>query len=279
MRSAFYRSFAMPVALELTPRFPRLVIVLFSTLLWAYQAASARNFFENVGHEFGSCLSGGCDVVWSVNRRIDDGISSKTESAVAPVKKAIHEILEELFKNDIDPMLDRMNSITEARLKQIDDIVSGAIDKAQRASAATISSVKTEIIIESSNQVQIVSKAILDDVRCAELGTKEKVQTLIDENFRIFGKLRDAAHALIDPCALGVDRDNYYTVYTGLKCAYDAKIANAATVGEMQGYYHAFLEETSKAECLMENESNKSYARDDQRIYTKRLNLWNLALK
>jgi hypothetical protein len=190
MQRALYRSFAMLVAFELTPRLSRLVIVLSSTLLLSSQAASARNFFENIGHEVGSCLSGGCDVVWSVNRRIDDGISSKTESAAAPVKKAIHEILEELFKNDLNPMLDRMNSITEARLKQIDDIVSGAIDKAQLASAATISSVKTDIIIESSKQVQIVSEAVLGDVRCAELVTKDNVQTLIDDNFRIFGSLR-----------------------------------------------------------------------------------------
>ncbi|TAY75167.1 hypothetical protein [Rhizobium ruizarguesonis] len=268
----------MPITLELTPRFSRFVIFLSSTLLLSAQAASARNLFENIGHEVGSCLSGGCDVVWDVNRRIDDGISSKTESAVAPIKKAVHEILEELFKKNIDPMLDRMNSITEERLKQIDDIVSGAIDKAQLATAATISSVKTDIIIESSNQVQIVSKAILGDLRCAEFVTKDNVQTLIDENFRIFGKLRDAAHALVDRCADGVDRNNYWTVYSGLKCAYDAKISNANTVGEMQGYYHAFLEETSKAECIMGNESNISQVRDDQRNYTKRLNLWNLAL-
>jgi hypothetical protein len=268
----------MRLAFKPTPRFFRLVIVLSSTLLIPSQTGSARSFFEDIGHEVGSCLSGGCDVVWAANRRIDDGISSKTESAIAPVKKAIHEILEELFKNDLDPLLDRMNSISEARLKQIDDIVSGAIGKAQLASAATISSVKTDIIIESSNQVQIVSKAIFNDVRCAEWVTKDNVQTFIDENFRIFGKLRDAAHALVDPCAAGVDRNNYWTVYSGLKCAYDAKIANAATVGEMQDYYRAFLEETSKAECILNVESNKSRARDDQRFYTKRLNLWNLAL-
>jgi hypothetical protein len=46
------------------------------------QSASARDFFGNIGHEVGSCLSGGCDVVWEVNKRIDAGVALNT----SPVK-------------------------------------------------------------------------------------------------------------------------------------------------------------------------------------------------
>ena len=162
-------------------------------LLGSTEDTVARGFFENLGRETGSCFSGGCDVIWAANRRIDAGISSKVESAVGPIKVAIEQIMQDLFNNNIDPMLDRINTISQERLSRIDNIVQTAIKTAREATDKTIDHVKTAIIIESAKQTEEVSKAIVGAVTCVELTTTNQVQAFIDNNLSIFGSLRDAA--------------------------------------------------------------------------------------
>jgi hypothetical protein len=256
-----------------------LVFAFVAAALTASSSAQAAGFFDNIKREAGSCLSGGCDVIYSANRRIDAGIASKMENAVGPAKAAVEEVLQTLFHDDIDPMLDKVNHIAADLLTQVDNIVQKTIVTVASAADVALDGVKNKIIDEGAAQIKDVAASIVKDVTCTELQTKEQVQSFVDDNFRIFGKLRDAAAGLLDRCQVGLDRDNYWTVYTALKCGYEEKIAHAVTVGESQGYYLAFLEETAKAECVLLADEGKEHARADHIAFSKRLGLWELALK
>jgi hypothetical protein len=105
------RSYFYPLA--------KIILITIASACLFIQPSMARGFLANIGHEVGSCLSGGCDVVWEVNKRIDGGISSKMDAATEPVKQAAKEILTELFQKNLDPLVERLNVISEERLRQI----------------------------------------------------------------------------------------------------------------------------------------------------------------
>lgn len=258
--------------------YPLSVSALAFVLLCLATRATAGGFLDNIKRETGNCLSGGCDVIWQVNRRIDDGISSKVESMTTPAKKAFEEAMRDLFQNDLDPFLDHLSKITNDTLDKIGNMFDKAVATAEDATDRTILLIRTEIIRETAKQIEDVSHSILGDVKCGEINTKEKAQEFIDGNFRLFGSIRDSVAGLFDKCGK-VSHDNYWTIYSGLQCEYDIKVSRATTVGEIENDYREFLEETSKAECVLLNSANAEKAKEIEVSITKRVQLWSLAQK
>jgi hypothetical protein len=254
----------------------KIVLVTLASAFLSIQPSMARSFLGNIGHEVGSCLSGGCDVVWEVNKRIDGGINSKMEAATEPVKQAAKEILTELFQKNLDPLVERLNVISEERLRQIDAIIENALGAVTILGNSITDDVKNKIIDASAAQIQAVSKAILGDYQCAVTYTKENIQALIDENLKFITSLN---YFWRDSCQNGMDPGNYWTVYTALKCAYEKKIASAQTVADLQNQFYAALEVSSKARCVLLNGNNKEVVEDDERRLLLRVKLWGLALQ
>src|SRR5262249_54568685 len=75
----------------------------------------------NLGKEIGHCFHGGCDVVWSLNQRIDDGIQSKANSLFGPARDAFIQAMTDLFDNKLNPFLDKVNNDLSARIGQAGD--------------------------------------------------------------------------------------------------------------------------------------------------------------
>jgi hypothetical protein len=101
-------------------------VVLLITLL-ATAPALADNLFQNIGREAGNCFSGGCDVIWHLNQRFDQGLQSKSESLVGPAKQAFDDAMRELFDQRLTPMIGMVNSMAAARIWQAqgaaDDVI------------------------------------------------------------------------------------------------------------------------------------------------------------
>jgi hypothetical protein len=237
-----------------------------------------RTFLENIGHEVGSCLHGGCDVVSSLNQRFDQGLSSKVESLADPAKEAFEQAADYLFKNQLDPFLSRIDSLTEARLGQLYMIFEGALAKAETATANTIERVKSEIILTASEEIQKIIDEVLNDVKCAIFVTSAEAQRFVDTNLTLFGNLRRAVGNLFNKCD-SVDQNNWYSVYLGRKCQYDIQIAGSTAVGSLRNSYIEYLEFSSRSICLLSSPQAKQEVASHAAEYAKRLDLWSLALK
>jgi hypothetical protein len=197
------------------------------------------------------CLHGGCDVIWSVNRRLDDGLSSKIESLTEPAKKALEEAVDYIFKNDLDPFLSRVDSLVEQRFTQIDKIFQDAITKAETATANTISRVKYEIILTASTEIKKIADEVLNDVKCGATFTEEEAQRFLDKNIKSFFEWP------FKTCG-PVDRDNYFSVYLGRKCQYDIDLSDRKTIEDLRNEYLEYLDFGSKFLCLVRDDRAKN---------------------
>jgi hypothetical protein len=279
--SYFFRAAIHPEITSSGTRALHLVIP-FASALWMLIAMPdtglARGFLENIGHEAGSCLHGGCDVIWSLNQRFDKGLSSKVESLAGPAKQAFEEAADYLFKNELDPFLSRVDSLTEARIAQIDKVFQDAIAKAETATNNTIDRVRSEIILTASEEIKKIADEILNDVKCALFVTSAEAQRFIDNNFTIFGNLRRTIGDLFNKCA-PLDQNNYYSIYFGRKCQYDIQIASSNTVEGLRTSYLEYLEFSSRSICLLSSPKAKQEVASHVSEYARHLDLWSLALK
>jgi hypothetical protein len=241
--------------------------------------AVSRDFFQNIVHETGSCLSGGCDVVWDVNRRIDAGISSKMESAAEPVKEAFEQAADHLFNADLYPFLIHVETLADKEIRSIQTVFDNAVKTAEKATDDTIDRFRDEIIIKGGEEIELVSDQVLQDVKCGVGIAFEDAQKFMDDNFRLFGSLRDTVAGLFDSCG-AVDKTNNYTIYIGRKCQLDKQIANAKTIKDLRIAYLTFLELNAKSACAVYNRKEVlPELKSDSDAYAIRFHLWNLALK
>lgn len=247
-------------------------------LILAFHAeGTARGFFENLSRETGSCLSGGCDVVWKLNQRLDQGLSSKVASLTEPAKRAFMEAAKYLFEGQLNPFLTQVNNLTEARIAQVEKVFQDAITKAEKATANTIELVKADIILTASEEIKRIIDQALANVQCAVLFTEESAQRFLDRNFDIAQRFRELFGR--DKCAplSAADRYNPHTMYTARKCQYDIEIRSSKTVGELRTKYLDYLEFSSRSICLVVNPDVKASIVTQQSEYTKNYRLWLLA--
>jgi hypothetical protein len=72
------------------------------------------------------CFQGGCDVVWQLNKRFDDGLRSKSESLVGPAKQAFIDAMNVLFDDKLKPLIAQIDAVATGRLSQLDQTVKDA---------------------------------------------------------------------------------------------------------------------------------------------------------
>ena len=133
-------------------------LIFLSCGIWSTPATSF-----NLGKEIGHCFHGGCDVVWTLNQRFDEGIMSKSQSIIGPAKDAFLQAMEILFDKKINPMIDKINTDFSDRLDQagqilrttekgVDEIIDRAAEKATLLEHKLIEDIKSQIIDNSFRQ-------------------------------------------------------------------------------------------------------------------------------
>jgi hypothetical protein len=184
----------------------------------------------------------------------------------------------DIFQNDLNPFLNRVDNLTEQRLRQLDNIFEAAIDKAQKATAGTIDLVKSDIILAASEEIKKLAEEVLNDVKCAVFVASAEAQVFIDRNFTIFGDLRRTIGNWFSKCD-AIDQSNWYSVYRGRKCQYDIQIANSKTIEALRNSYLEYLEFSSRSICLLSSTQAKQAVASGASDYARRSDLWSLALK
>jgi hypothetical protein len=225
------------------------VIVLLATVIPSFPAAAF-----NLGKELGNCFHGGCDVVWGLNRRIDQGIQSKAASLVGPVRDAFIQAMTDLFDKKLNPFLDKVNDDLGARIDQVgnradkivDETTTGIlkiIDAAAEVAEQTSGDVQKIILLSFRETDLLVDKingditALVDDIDCKFNGT---FQGLIDE----LSRLLPAPPHPFDLCYTGLgyiltvpDRIDIINWYRITKCVWKRDLDSSKTVEDITSNY------------------------------------------
>ncbi|HLY44493.1 MAG TPA: hypothetical protein VKQ73_02850 [Stellaceae bacterium] len=227
--------------------------------------------FGNITREVGSCLSGGCDVIWHANQRIDDSIASKFRSAADPVKQAVEEASDHVLQDQL-LFLDRVDALSVKHEDRIAEILTRAMEEAD-SDADHI-----------GHDIKNVADDAFDNYHCAITSTFEQAQQFIDNNFRIFGGIRDKLVNLFNKQARScpaIQPGNFSTVYDNGKCLFDIKMSDQKnwTIEKTMQSYRAFLEFNAMTACTIQNKDVKISVLQSALAYEKRYHLWELALQ
>jgi hypothetical protein len=247
----------------------------------------------DLNKEVGHCFHGGCDLVWSLNQRIDDGIQSKSESLFGPARDAFIQAMNVLFDQKLNPFLSNVNTDLAARIGQVGDRadkivaetttgVLDVIDAAGNLSEKTTGDVQ-KVILLSFNQADTLENkinsdvsALVEDVDCKVNGTFEG---LIDW----FRQLVTIPHPT-DACytILGyrfsvpdsIDTINWYRI---TKCEWTKDLNNSQTVEDVKYNYARLSVLSRRMKCIAQDPIATQLANTDAKTYAESFEIWKLA--
>jgi hypothetical protein len=256
--------------------------------------ARADNIFQDFGREVGNCFSGGCDVIWHLNQRFDQGLQSKSESLVGPAKQAFDDSMRQLFDDRLTPMIQMVNAMAAARIWQAqiaaDDVIRTAetgVDSILDHAAIVANSVTTNIkqtILDAAyadatalvKQIHDQALDVIDKADCAVAGTFDNARLTVANLFSIgnpFDKcFRDAGFY-----TLGAPRsDDYLSIYRIRQCQLESGLSDRMTVTQIADQYVRLAAWSQTMRCVMRR-TNAAVDLIEKDIghYTQSYRLWS----
>jgi hypothetical protein len=213
------------------------------------------------------CFQGGCDLVWQLNKRFDDGLRSKSESLVGPAKQAFIEAMNVLFDQKLTPLIKQIDAVATGRIAQfdksikdaeagIDAIISHAAMIATDLVGRTTNEIKTKIIDEAFSQADsLVDKikgnigAIIDNVDCKIDGQREKLvewwRSLVSFPNPLNHCYRENGAIIFAPAS-----DDFIKKYRIQECEYKDDLNSSRTVHEITDNYARLLLLARRFACI-----------------------------
>jgi hypothetical protein len=213
------------------------------------------------------CFQGGCDLVWQVNKRFDDGLRSKSESLVGPAKQAFIEAMNVLFDDKLKPFIAQIDAVATGRLSQfdrtvkdaeagIDAIVTHAGIVASSAVGQGTDQIKTKIIDESFLQADVlVDKVttdinnIIENVDCKIDGQRDKLvewwRSIVPFANPLDHCYRDNGATIFAPAA-----DDYIKKYRIQECLYKDDLTLSKSVRDVKDNYARLLLLVRRFACI-----------------------------
>lgn len=214
------------------------------------QLAVAWDPIKDFEREVGNCFSGGCDVVWHLNRQVDSGIRSKASSMAEPFRQAFVDAMHQVFASEVNPLIDKLNLIGlnyfgEAQ-KLADEIGARAeaiIERAGDQVSANIVLFRQQVIETAGKEARALVADIggrvdklIDDLRCAAEGAQKGAAEWVKQQITWFGSS--------NPCWVEYGArwkapasDDYIKIFRIRECEIRRSISDAKTVrGLLDGY-------------------------------------------
>jgi hypothetical protein len=213
------------------------------------------------------CFQGGCDVVWQLNQRFDDGVRSKSESLVGPAKQAFIDAMNVLFDQKLKPLIDQIDAVATGRLAQFDKTVKDAeagIDAiithagivAVDLVGQTTEQIKTKIIDEAFLQADaLVDKvtanvnAIIENVDCKIDGQRDKLiewwRSMIPFANPLNHCYRENGATIFVPTS-----DDYIKKYRIQECLHKDDLNASRTVRDVKDNYARLLLLVRRFACI-----------------------------
>jgi hypothetical protein len=148
-------------------------LVVAAFLAQSAHVAEGAGFFENAWREGNNCaLHGGCDVIWSANRALDDGIRSKAESLTGPLKTLYEQVMADFVNNKWPALL-------------------SGLDVSIRNDVNLIDSKVTELL----NRVEAISDHVIDHLQD---GAQKLIADVSDDANRLIVRMSTEARTILD---------------------------------------------------------------------------------
>ncbi|WP_085043905.1 hypothetical protein [Ensifer aridi] len=267
-------------------------------LLLLTQLSADGVFAFDLREEVGNCFSGGCDVAWKLNRRVDQGIRSKAESLVGPVKEAFIEATNVLFDEKIGPLIDKVDRISKARLQEVDalvketeagilNVIETAAAEAQNTTHQTVQEIRKDIIDNTFAQVNqtidlINTKAadLIRNIDCRINGSVAEYQEWIQNTLVFVPKPFNDCYTkrgFVFTTPSGTDYFNHYLIN---QCMIEKELDESTTVEEIKNQYARLSILARRFSCIVRDAGPaEAEIYDDADRYSQSYALWVLATK
>lgn len=269
-----------------------------AALLMLAQVGADSSFAFDLRKEIGNCFSGGCDVAWNLNKRVDDGIRSKAESLVGPVKEAFIEATNILFDEKIGPLIDKVDRISKARLVEIEglvketeagilNVIETAAAEAQKTTHQTVQEIRKDIIDSTFTQVNqtvdlINTKArdLIQNIDCRIDGSVSKFQEWVKHTIVFVPRPFNDCYTrrgFVFTTPSGTDYFNHYLIN---QCMYEKDLDKSTTIEEIKNQYARLSLLARRFACIVRDAGPAEaeiYADADR--YSQSYALWVLATK
>jgi hypothetical protein len=269
----------------------QLLVLQFVAVLSILSAGPAGADFD-ISKVIGRCFSGGCDVVWGLNQRIDSGIQSKVDSLVGPAKQAFLDVINVLFDQKLTPMINSINDKLASRLDQagelinnaekgIDEIIDTAASQIETAGDKITAEIKDRIIDESFNRADALESKVMVDIDkfieridCLFEGKMDKVQLWVQSQFTVIPHPWDRCYgySIVLPAS-----DDYPAHYKIKRCEYLRQLDNSRTIRELKENYWNLSYLAREFSCVTGDPVGKALMDDDARQYSEGFEIWRLA--
>lgn len=271
----------------------KFIMHLFAYCILGWSPANALD----IGREVGRCFSGGCDVVWGLNRRVDDGVRSKAEALVGPARQAFEEAMNKLFDEKITPMITQIDQAANARLDQVNQIVMEAesgiieiVDRAGETATNTISTsvdkIRREIIDASFRQADSLSDKIfmrlaemVDDVDCKIAGQRDAVFEWARSQGEWFPNPFDPCRRKYGFVFSVPKSDDYVSIYRIRQCNIEMNLDSSANVSQILDNYWRLSILARRFRCITQEVAGNKLISRDAAQYSKNFEMWLLAVK
>ena len=253
----------------------------------------ADNIFQDFGREVGNCFSGGCDVIWHLNQRFDQGLQSKSESLVGPAKEAFDDSMRQLFDERLTPMIQMVNAMAAARIWQAQDAsedvirtaengVDNLLDHAAKVAHLATTDIKQHIIDATYADASALVKQIhdqtlevIDKADCAVNGTFDKTVLLVKNTFsgpHPFDEcFRAAGFYLSTP-----NSDDYVEIYRIRQCQLEREFSGEMSVTQIGDQYARLASWSQTMRCVMRRTTvSVDLVEKDIGRYTQSYRLWS----
>lgn len=232
--------------------------------------------WEDVSREWDSCFSGGCDVVWKVNQRIDGGVKSKGNAMAQGVVEVFEPAMARLINDQVRPLLEDIDVMIRNNMKESVEVAFSRIDETiTKALTEAESGIKNVVLFAvdtagkelDAQRKQLVADVnnIIDVIDCSAVGHRVAIENFISTQFKIFRWpwSRTQCQSELD---LSNDRSKYSNsqLYREAICEYSRRLTPNTDVntilflyGDMQGIAARFQCLERRAPAAAEN-----YTRD-----------------
>lgn len=248
--------------------------------------------------EVGNCFSGGCDVAWELNKRVDDGIRSKAESLAGPIKDAFIEATNVLFDEKINPLIDKVDRISKARLAEADalvketeqgilNVIETAAAEAQKTTHTAVQDIRKDIIDNTFAQVNqtidsinLKATNLIQNIDCRINGSVAEFQEWVQHTLVFIPKPFNECYTKRGFRFTTPSGTDYFNHYLINQCIYEKELDQSATVAEIKNQYSRLSILARRFACIVrdagpaEAEINK-----DADQYSEAYALWVLATK
>ncbi len=248
-------------------------------------------FAFNLGREVGHCFHGGCDVIWGVNQRIDDGIRSKAESIATPFREAFEAAMTQLFDKKLTPFWEKVNGDLAARIDQGGDradkiiretqdgvlkIIADAAALAEKTAGDVAQIIQQSFAEANSLEAKINDdlRALVEDIDCKIGGTRDG---LIDwlRQLVTFPHPWDScymSYGVLPPSS--TDYVNWYRI---IKCTYVRDLDNSKTVEDIKFNYARLSQLSRRTRCVAQDPVTSVQLADESHAYAINFEMWRLA--